>query len=565
MHMTSQFAGPRVSSNSATESHDKLALTLIGGAIAVCLLLQLHLVFNQPVNWDEFRFLADVHSYERGELSAPLLTFQVHLFSWLTGIGNEVSQIRFARLIMMALELATLALIAAAARRFFGLPAAICGALAYISFSFVLQHGASFRFDPLVTFWLMAGVYLLLGRKLRWTSMLIVGLSLAMATMISIKIALALPLVAAIGIYRIAAVPNRRTCAKLAVAALSAAVFLAILYAWHLSTLAGASNEAAEAHLGASYSKTLREIPFFPRLSYFLRSLIENPLHWLLLLLGISAVLSAYRRDRKRALLLLSFLLPLLSVLFYRNAFPYFYSFVLAPAAVLFAAAADRLELRRLIGPIAVLLAAGGVIHQQRALSDAAQEQRQTVAAVHRIFPNPVSYLDRCSMIASFPQAGLFMSSWWIENYVAAGRPVMRELLIEKAPVFVIADSPLLADALEGPSRIKTDALFLPDSATLHSNYVHHWGPIWVAGKALNLTEAGRATEFLIPGRYKLESAGPIRLDGQSVHPGASLLISAGAHRLTSSAGDQSVILRWAAAGPVNQPDIPRRLEFGRF
>ena len=65
-------------------------LGLVAAAIAFCLLLQLHLVFVQPVNWDEFRFLADIHSYARGELSGALLTFQVHFFGWLKGVGNEI-------------------------------------------------------------------------------------------------------------------------------------------------------------------------------------------------------------------------------------------------------------------------------------------------------------------------------------------------------------------------------------------------------------------------------------------------------------------------------------------
>ena len=540
---------------------------LVLAAIACCLLLQLHLVFVQPVNWDEFRFLGDVHAYSRGELSTPLLTFQVHLFGWLIGLGNEIDQVHAARVVMLALEGGTLLLIAAVARRFFQRDAAAFAALAYVSFSFVLQHGASFRFDPIVTFLTMLAAWLLLRESLRWAAVLGAGVSLAVAAIVTIKVALALPLFVAIALYRLATSDDRRDAfVKLAAAAGSALLSLALLYAWHVSTLARTPSGAAAAGLSSSYAKALRDIPFFPRLGYFLRAFEENPLHWLLLLLGISAVIGSLRTNRARSLLLLSFLLPLLSILFYRNAFTYYYAFVMAPAAVLFAAAAARDELKPLVGLGAVLLAGGAVYHHQRALSPDAADQRRTVEAVHAMFPRPVAYIDRCSIIASFPQAGLFMSTWWFENYIAARRPVMRDLLISKHPVFVVVDSPLLSDALEGDSRSAAGAGLMPaDRETLRSNYVHQWGPIWIAGKQLALARAEQQAEFLIPGGYVLEAAAPILFDAHAIVPGEIVQISAGEHMTAAQSGVQRITFRWAAARPVREKDAPRELGFGRF
>jgi len=541
-------------------------LGLVAAAIAFCLLLQLHLVFVQPVNWDEFRFLADIHSYARGELSGALLTFQVHFFGWLKGVGNEIEQIRAGRLVMLALEAGTLAFIWTISRRFFEPATALFAALGYVSFSFVLQHGASFRFDPIVAFLVMGAVVLILRDRLSWLAMAGVGLALAIATMISIKTALILPLVVAVAVWRLADRERRReTFIRLLAAAITSVVFLGLLYAWHVSTLAGATSVEAQQGLAASYSKTLGDMPFFPRRPYFLRSVTENPAHWLLLLLGIAAVGGGFRKTRARTLALLAFLLPLLSVAFYRNAFPYFYGVILAPAAIFFSAAASRPELRKILGPVALLLAAGGALHHQQALSDSAKDQERTIEAVHAMFPKPVAYIDRCSMIATFPQVGMFLSTWWMENYVVAGKPVVRDMLVRKQPVFVIADSPFLFAALEGQPAAEMRGGFLEeDRRALRSNYVHHWGTVWVAGKIIEATPAGSEVEFLIGGPYSVESSQPVQIDGRWISHGQTLRIEPGKHRI-AAARAQRVLFRWEAGLPRQNANVPTELGFGRF
>ena len=435
-----------------------------------------------------------------------------------------------------------------------------------MSFSFVLQNGASFRFDPPATFLVMLSVALILREKLRWLDMAAAGLAVAIATMVSIKAVLALPLVVAIGLCRLVESADRRQAfLRLGLAGASSILFLFLLYAWHVSTLAPASAAEAQAHLSESYRATLAETPFFPRLGYFLRSTVENPVHWLALLLGISAVAANGRRNgRTRTLLLLSFLLPLGALLFYRNAFPYFYAFMLAPAAVLFAAAASRPELERHVWAPALVMGGAALFHHQGSLSAANVSQRQAVEAVHAMFPQPVPYLDRCSMIGSFPQSGIFLSTWWIENYLAAGRPLVRDLLVRTQPVFVIANSPVLAAALEARSPAPGDGRLLDaDGTVLRSNYVHHWGPIWVAGKTLHAGPAPAPTEFLIAGNYRFEGRAPLLIDGRAVAPGNVARLGRGVHAIASPSGRQNVVLRWA----VDRPDgrAPRQLGFGRF
>ncbi len=48
------------------------------------LALEAFLLFVQPINWDEFRFLSDVHLLARGELTESLQTFHPQIFWWLS-------------------------------------------------------------------------------------------------------------------------------------------------------------------------------------------------------------------------------------------------------------------------------------------------------------------------------------------------------------------------------------------------------------------------------------------------------------------------------------------------
>lgn len=541
--------------------------TILGAAIAVCLLLQLHLLFVQPVNWDEFRFLADIHSYQRGELSSALLTFQVHLFGWLTGIGTEIEQIRIARLTMLTLEIGTLSLIWVIGRRFFDKSASLLAVLGYISFSFVLQHGASFRFDPIVTFLVMASLALLLRERMGWIAMVGVGLNLALATMVSVKTALALPLILAAGLYRLSPVDGRReTFLRLLLGAATALLSLALLYGWHVSTLAGATNGVAQDHLASSYSKTVGNSSFLPGIAWLRRALVENPLHWIILIFGIAGAAANFRADKARGLMLLAFLLPLLTISFYRNAFPYFYAFIMAPASILFAAALGRREVRKYVLHIALVWVGSAIVHHQQALSEDAEQQQQTVQLVHRLFPQPVPYIDRCSMIGSFPQSGVFLSTWWLENYRDVGKPIMRDLLRQTQPLFIIANSPRLREALEGDTSVRSRlSLFQEDRELLRSNYIHYSGPIWIAGKRVLASGSSVDTEFMIAGEYVVESGGAVSFDGRSYESGEKLEVARGVHRVGSAGTPQYVTFRWASVPAIDQPAASSELTFGRF
>lgn len=156
------------------------------------------------------------------------------------------------------------------------------------------------------------------------------------------------------------------------------------------------------------------------------------------------------------------------------------------------------------------------------------------------------------------------MSSWGLEAYRNAARPIMREVLAHKHPLFVIVDSPLLSDALDGTANPEGWRLFEADRRVLRANFVHHWGPIWVAGKQLTAQPREQEIEFLIPGLYRLEVGGPVRFDGRLLAPGAAVEIALGKHSIAVD-GRQRVTFRWGEARRLTESGVPRELRFGRF
>jgi hypothetical protein len=301
---------------------------------------------------------------------------------------------------------------------------------------------------------------------------------------------------------------------------------------------------------------------------YLGHSVTGNFILWSGIAVGVIVCLSQIVRPATRGFrpwVLLAFLFPLAAVLFYRNSFPYFYVFALAPAAVLLAVAVDALRwpasrMLRLGAALAIVAA----VHFVSAFSSGQAVQRATLQAVHRIFPGPVSYIDRCSMVGSFRKVGFFMSTWGIETYRASGQPSLADLLHAEQPVFVLANSPVLDDAFG--EKAEPEALLPRDIAALRENYVHHWGAIWVAGKVF--AEAGpvpRDFEVVIAGAYTIEAPGDVVIDGRAAGPGAVIHLEQGWHSLRVANGSARVLLRWGDHLPLPIGAAPTEAVFDGF
>lgn len=531
--------------------------------VAFALLLKLRLVFVLDINWDEFFYLSHVHQYLRGELAAQFQVFHVHLFSWLPLVADdEVPQIIAARLVMYGMGLGSCAFTYLIARKFLNPAGALFAVLAYLAISNVVEHGTSFRYDPIGAFLFLAALCLLLYRPGAWRAAVVAGLLMALATMVTIKAAIHLATIAAVFLVLLMPAERRReTWLQLLVFGASFIVGFASLYGLHrLSLPAGIPADSA-AFAATAADKVLIDHGLLPRRRELINHLIRNPVVWGLIANGVVLLaLDAFRRRDgalRQLLMFGAFSVPLLTVFVYRNAFPYFYVFIISPAVVASAIVVDRLA--RLvqangsrwavaeIGAFAAAMFVAFVVHFQTNATDATVAERQAVDVVHRVFPQPVPYIDGLSIIATFPNAGFFMSTWGMETYRQGNRPVLAEAIRERAPVFILADKKALSDALTGaPSAPWEYSLLEADRAALIQNYVHHWGMIYVAGKTLEFATAAPARfEILIPGTYTVEAADRVIIDGTPYAPGQLVDLEVGSHVLTPGAAPGTVILRW--------------------
>lgn len=555
------MAGITVSA--ATRQHNHMTQRWgIALLVLVLLGLKLQLIFLQNINWDEFLYLAKVYSAMRGELSSALQSIYIHAFGWLPLVSsNEVEQIIAARAVMFILQVATCALIVALAMRLYRSPAAaLIAMLTYLSFSYNVIHGTSFRADPIAAFLLLFALWLLARERggglqhILWAALLT-----ATAGMITIKSIFYAPTLGLAVLYFGETGDMRRRLVDFLLFSLTALVAFALLYLLHRHSLDAAREFSATGMITSSYEKMIKLDTLFPKWKYLEPTFRPDLLAWILMLSGASlaAIALLFGRQRRLHAGLLGLGLPLLSIVFYRNTFPYYYSFVLAAPAVLAAAPVAMLEKRMahseecsfkaILAMLLIVLGANFIRYYLQNNTDRTVQQHQVIDTIHRMFPHPVSYIDRSSMIPSFHKVGFFMSTWGIDNYRNAGQPVMRDLLIQEHPLFLLANIRTLE--LNKPYPNNDRALLAEDFKVLQDNFVSHWGIIWVAGKKIDFPTPGIAHTFeiLIPGTYTVESLSAVSIDGREYLPGSTMALSPGNHTALSHQENTSLILRWGS------------------
>ncbi len=546
---------------------------VLSAFLLLAVVARIFVAYRYEINWDEFFYLSFIYKYTNDTLYNSLQTFHVHFFTWLKWISaNEVNQIIAARLIMLSLQLATGVFIYRISRRYLSLPAALFSVLAYFSVSYNIRMGASFRADPLATFCLMAGLYLILTKTLDFKRALLSGGVIALSLMVTIKSSLYLPtfgfIALALGLR-----PEREKLDKGQIPIVIGAtigIFL-LLYFYHKSSISVVDSTKAINTLSDSFNKTIKHYDFFPRERYLFHSFKFDIIYWLVLVYGLKILcLNIYNPQsmaRKSSVILASLILPLCSVLVYRNAFPYFYPFILAPASIICGVAWnslrwDKNNFKESLGIASCVLLLMGlsiayhgfvVPHKQNL-----DRQQKLIEVVHKAFPKPTPYFDRCSMIASFPQVGFFMSTWGVENYTNNNLPILKSAIFNDAPPFFIANVGSLDFSNQTPlTSIKQYAILDKDLETLKENYIHHWGELYVAGKQLYLSEKRVEFSIIIPGVYTLESKSKAVIDGNLLTSGGSLFFTSGIHVIESDSVGEEYTLRWGKKlyRPTYQPD----------
>jgi hypothetical protein len=549
---------------SAQKASDRLDTALLC-FIVIAFALKLHTAFVFEINWDEFLNLSWIYDYQRGELSAVLHTVYVHWFGWLAAVSsNEVDQIIAARVVMFALNAATAWLIFRICRAFFSRTASLLAVLAYLSFSFVFRHETAFRTDAMSTFLLMSALWLVVCSRLNLWRALLAGALIGLAGLVTVKSIFYAPIFAAVLIGRVLLAEDRRAALLRALTVVLAALAgFAVLYGMHAASLAGIDQFAP--FVVRAYGKTIGEQSLFPQ-GYWLRiSIIENFVFWIVLLTGTAIALlnmvQTNGRERIRWFMVSSFAAILVTLVFYLNAYPYYYVFMLAPAVVLCAATADQLPSSRRVPALAIVtvIFAGTIMaNYARVLTQDNAGQRTLLAGIHEMFPEPVAYIDRCSMISRYSKKGFFMASWQMAEYWDAGEPVMRKAILDGQPRFLLANSPYL-DLSRPPSSAQASdrGLFREDADVLAGNFIPHWGPVHVAGKSLALSSTAPEKEFeiLIDGPYTLEGDGPVLIDEHELAPGAVVELEKGMHAIELVAAEGNFVLRWGRG--LHRPKAP--------
>lgn len=524
----------------------RMALLWLLGMVFVA---RIHIATHLALNWDEFLNLSMLYDFRRGEMTEIFQTAFIHLFQWLPLVStNEVDQLVAARFVALACTAITSLAIYFAARRFMAIEAALAAVLAFNCFGASFLYGTDFRTDTLATAAMTSAMALATHRRATWPQMIAIGMLAALGGALTIKSVFFLPTIGVLVLANAWAGNDFIRAAKAIVggAVAGAATFAAIL-GLHAASLAETASAAS--FLGRTGGATLLTGDYFLLSNYWKPAVLDNFGFWILVLLGVYSFL---RNDRPEAklggadrLALAAFALPALVPAVYSEVYPYFHPFLVAPISVLAGYGFSRIQgLARPALVVLLLINAANPILRQ--LDDGLAEQRTTLSLVHRLFPDPVPYIDHTSMVSSFPKVGFFMSRWGMTDYRQAGSPVMAEIVQDHQPAFMLETRALLAVDRIDPEESQQSLfrLFGADVEVLRQNYIRYWGPLFLPGQ--ELTGTGR-TRIAIGGTYRIEGHGQLVANGLSYADGDTVRLDPGEYAYSSESPFRLV---WAAPPP---------------
>ena len=494
---------------------------------------RLWVAFIYEVNWDEFLFLSKIYLKQRGTLGDSLQTAYVYLFEWVTLIpGYEVEQVIAGRLFMWGLHCGTLMMLYYIAKDLLDIQAALFAVLSYSVFSYVTLHAASFRADPLVGFLMMAATSFVYFRRPTIAVILWVSLLVATAILISLKAVLLIPMMVAIAVIKLT---NENeilySILRYVIMATSIAVLFVVLHHIHSSLLNTEEVATTTKKVSGIYNYVIQKQNFLPRWPYITKTLtLTDPYYYLMVASGfIFVVYNLFTKSRldKKNLFLLAFSLPPVAFVFYRNAFPYFFPFILSTMSLLAGYSWSVISHKSMpkvtiIALLFLLSMSGYQIYRYGFQAPSVinnEYQKQLINVVHKIFPDPVPYIDGNSMIASFPKIGFFMSTWGMNNYRIAGLPKISMSISKNKPVFLLQNT--TSSAFKNMSIASNLSLFPDDIKAIRQNFIPHWGPILVAGVDEIIEKEGKVNITLpFPGRYTAELTADVYINGKKVSNG---------------------------------------------
>lgn len=524
----------------------------LGWLLGLSLIARLTWLLVAPFHWDEFHFLAVLYDAKRNELDTPLQTFYTHLLSWLPGVAGgapapEPVELLLGRSTMFVCAMVTLVGLYSLAKRLYSPQIALACCLLYSTLSEVLEHGASFRYDPLLSVGFV-GSWWLLTVSTTANAPWLAGVLVALMILVSMKAVLVLPTLLLLALCWRSQLEGRnagrrfglRDCGAFACSVALTVSLLGALHAIPILLRHPFDLSARVVSVGGGFLAGVS--PFAPGAS-LLASVVQNPVVWCAigvgLLLMLRAMLFGDERSTDRAWMLAPAVLLLLVPFVYRNSFAYLMPLLLLAPTLLAGLALEFLETRSrgaLLIPVicaAAFLTGGAEIAWSRPQWRAVTEnQQQLLTTVHTLFPKGVEYIDRCGMIASFKQRGLFMSSWVMARYHREGVNQLRQIF-EKRPSSMLLINGEALDVRgsyertvpfdrpeEGGKYSIRPPLFESDWRFLRENFVPYSGAIFLAGRRLAGGPLSGVLPITISGRYKLVQGEALLLEGERWEPG---------------------------------------------
>ena len=508
-------------------------LALIGFLFA----LHFTMVIWRGINGDEFWFYNQVQVVARGEWIQPLQTIHTRALTWLPSLsGHAIDHIIIARAIMMGF-LAIIAVgIFATAEAFTDRRTALLSVAVYLGAGFVLQHGTSFRVDPIVTALLTTGLVIAARTRLEWPAILALGALMGLSAMVTIKMVLWMPVFAGIALWRWHDLDFSKTYPlRWVAAAVVAAIVFGIIYTLHS---AGAGPEANASAAGVLDRTSGKMFGFLHSPYFFLMAkaaMIATPLAIAALMVPSTVLRFDIPVGKRIALLAIWF--PLITPVFYHNSAPYVYVFLLPPVAIV-----SAFTLRILVERYGEPLVAGFIAFNALAVWTVDERrvlpmQESLVEASLQVVPEPVHYFDCCGMLGSYTKSNEFLTLIGTQKYLARGLP-------EYAIAMENETVPLLIDNSQDFVPIFEDGntwLFHPEDAdALRETYVRFWGDIFLAGRELG---AGERLDWnvRVPGTYTVEGA--LDVNGRAYSNGDLVTLDRGTASLANTSGKTARIV----------------------
>lgn len=546
---------------SAGFSHRNFAVLASSKFLRTCvfaaLIFHVVLAFTRNVNWDEFFYLSHVYAHLDGRLDRPLQSAFVHAFGWVQYLpGNDIEQIFILRVLMTGFLGITCYAVYRIAESLTDANAALIAVFAFITSGFVFGFGSSFRADPMAAAGLMSALAVTMISRMSPLQMISVAILVALSLLVTVKAILYLPafLGAIMWRWKDAEVPGR-----VIVSGCFGVVLAGLLYALHSSGVVPGVGRDTSSSINDALRTALLENSLFARWQTFRIWILLSAGSVMLVIYGISRA-----EDQRLRLTLVAFTLPfIVSLIFYRNAFDYFLPYIVPPLMVVVAVGTARVG-AGLIQTLCLIFMFGlGITQALLAVSEDASDQRATLEEVHRLFPEPVYYIDQTGMVSSFKRSTFFMSSWGVKRYRAMERPAVQEAIARYQPPLLLANRAVLRIAMERPDQPDNPNLLLQaDGEALRQTYVHYAGAIWLAGRAFTLTSQTQEVSLPFLGRYRLDSPAAIVVNNATMQMGETINVE-GPFTISGQTGSVVRFIWDTGVAPKDEIALERNLFSG--